>query len=115
MGREKIENIFKVIENGNLYVGKCFDDEFFFINNKGEEYELNCIMYNSIESKFTCIEFGKSTFKEYYNKFLSKRIIGNYKIQDSEGTMIECFESIANLIDFLEQGTINECIIRKMA
>lgn len=112
MRREKVENIFKVIEDGYIYVGKCFDGLFVLINNKSEDYDVNCIMLNPIEDNRIRVEFDKCAFKEHFNNSLSKRII---KVNDSNGIMMKSFESIANIIDFLEQGIINECIIRKMA
>lgn len=115
MRREKVENIFKVIEDGYIYVGKCFDGLFVLINNKSEDYDVNCIMFNPIEDNHIRVEFDTRAFKEHFNNSLAKRIIANYRMNDSNGIMMKSFESIASIIDFLEQGNINECMIRKMA
>lgn len=115
MRREKIENIFKVIEDGYIYVGKCFDGLFLLINSRSENYDVNCIMFNPIEDNHIRVEFDKRAFKEHFNNSLSKRIIASYKMNDSNGIMMKSSESIASVIDFLEKENGIDCVIRKMA
>lgn len=113
----KYKDIIKAIEDGYIFAGRGLEGACIFINNKGEDRKLKCIMFNTISCDVMRFELDKNMFKKIYTDYLSKLINAQYKIEDNELDMIEEFYNLGNAIHAMETktGMYKNCKARKLS